>query len=140
MKNKKDNTNSNSNSNLNLNNNKEKIEKNLDTLKIKIINHVLKKNLSGKPYLDYVCEIKNVDKTHKLHKKLNNFYTFHKSLKEYFKDKINIPDHDNVFIEDNIKNGFLENKQDLLNNYIEGILKINEIKQSLIFQNFFEIK
>ena len=67
------------------------------------------------------------------------FYILHKSLIEFFKDKI-IPDKDNLFIEENVKNGSLENKKDLLNNYIEEISKIDEIKQSQIFQNFFEIK
>ena len=127
-------------SDLNFSNNKENIDKNIESIKIKIINNVLKKNASGKPYLDYVCEIKNQEKTNKLHRKLMNFYALHKSLIEFFKDKINIPDKDNLFIEDNIKNGSLENKMDLLNNYIEEILKINEIKESQIFQNFFEIK
>ena len=28
------------------------------------------KNLSGKPYLDYICEIKNKENTNKLHRKL----------------------------------------------------------------------
>ena len=96
--------------------------------------------MSGKPYLDYVCEIKNKDNTNKLHRKLMNFYVLHKSLKECFKDKIIIPDKDNLFIEENIKSGALENKQDLLNNYIEEIIKIDEIKRCQIFQNFFEIK
>ena len=132
------------NPNLNYNHNKENIinnisDTNLESLKIKIVNNVLKKSMSGKPYFDYICEIKNNDKTNKLHRKLMNFYVLHKSLIEYFKDKINIPDKDNLFIDENIKNASLENKQDLLNNYIEEILKINEIKQSQIFQNFFEI-
>ena len=121
----------------NVNNN---IENNFDSLQIKIINHELKKNMSGKPYLDYICEIKIREKTNKVHRKLKHFYVLHKSLREYFKEKINIPDNDNLFIEDNIKKNSLENKQDLLNNYIEEISKINEIKQSPIFQNFFEIK
>ena len=63
----------------------------------------------------------------------------HKSLTEFFKDKINIPDKDNIFKEENIKNSLMENKQELLNNYIEEISKINDIKKSIIFQNFFEI-
>ena len=133
------------NSNYNYNINKENIinnniENNFNSLNIKIINHVLKNNKSGKPYLDYICEIKNREKTNKLHRKLKHFYILHKSLIEYFKDKINIPDKDNLFIEDNIKNNSLENKQDLLNNYIEEITKINEIKQCQLFKNFFEIK
>ena len=109
------------------------------SIKIKIINHILKKNNSGKPYFDYICEIKSKEKSNKLHKKLINFYSFHKSLIEFFKDKIIIPDKDNLFKDENIKNSLLENKQELLNNYIEEISKINEIRKSLIFQNFFEI-
>ena len=116
-------------------NNKDSIE----SLKIKIINHVLKKNNSGIPYLDYICEIKNKEKTKKIHRKLKNFYTLHKSLTEFFKDKINIPDKDNFFTDENIKSFSLENKQDILNNYIEELSKINEIKKSKIFLNFFEI-
>ena len=119
-----------------INNNK---EINDSSIKIKIINHILKKNNSGKPYIDYICEIKHRDKTKKLHRKLKNFYSLHKSLIEYFKDKINIPDKDNIFKEENIKNSLLENKQELLNSYIDEISRINEIKKCLIFQNFFEL-
>jgi hypothetical protein len=111
----------------------------IDSLKIKIINHVLKKNNSGIPYLDYVCEIKNKEKTKKIHRKLKNFYSLHISLKEFFKDKINIPDKDNFFIEENIKSFSLENKQDILNSYIDELSKNDEIKKSNIFLNFFEI-
>ena len=111
----------------------------LESLNIKIINHVLKKNNSGIPYLDYICEIKNKEKTKKIHRKLKNFYKLHKSLKEFFKDKINIPDKDNFFKEENIKSFSLENKQDILNNYLDEISKNNEIKKSQIFLNFFEI-
>ena len=129
---------SNINKKLNYSNSKENKEKNL-SYKIKIINHTLKKNNSGKPYIDYICEVKFKEKTNKLHRKLINFYSLHKSLTEFFKDKINIPDKDNIFKEENIKNSLMENKQELLNNYIEEISKINDIKKSLIFQNFFEI-
>ena len=129
---------SNINKKLNYSNSKENREKNL-SYKIRIINHTLKKNNSGKPYIDYICEVKFKEKTNKLHRKLINFYSLHKSLTEFFKDKINIPDKDNIFKEENIKNSLMENKQELLNNYIEEISKINDIKKSLIFQNFFEI-
>ena len=109
------------------------------SFKIKIINHSLKKNNSGKPYIDYICEIKTKEKTYKIHRKLINFYSLHKSLTEFFRDKINIPDKDNIFKEENIKNSLMENKQELLNSYIDEISKINEIKKCLIFQNFFEL-
>ena len=128
-----------SNKKENMNNISNKNEINDSTIKIKIINHVLKKNNSGKPYLDYICEIKYKEKTKKLHRKLLNFFSLHKNLTEFFKDKINIPDKDNLFKEENIKNSLLENKQDLLNNYIEEISKIYEIRKSLIFHNFFEL-
>lgn len=68
-----------------------------------------------------------------------NFYSLHKSLIDFFKDKINIPDNNNLFKEENIKKSLHENKQELLNNYIEEISKINEVKKCPIFQNFFEI-
>ena len=129
---------SNINKKLNYSNSKENKEKNL-SYKIRIINHTLKKNNSGKPYIDYICEVKFKEKTNKLHRKLINFYSLHKSLTEFFKAKINIPDKDNIFKEENIKNSLMENKQELLNNYIEEISKINDIKKSIIFQNFFEI-
>jgi hypothetical protein len=121
---------------LNYSNNKEPSD---SSIKIKVINHILKKNNSGKPYIDYICEIKHKEKTKKLHRKFKNFYSLHKSLIEFFKDKINIPDKDNLFKEENIKNSLLENKQEFLNNYIEEISKIKEIKKCLIFQNFFEL-
>ena len=124
---------------LNYNNSNNKEMNDYSGIKIRVINHVLKRNNSGKPYLDYICEIKYKEITKKLHKKLMNFYSLHKSLIDFFKDKINIPDKDNLFKEENIKNSLFENKQDLLNNYLEEISKINEIKKSLIFQNFFEL-
>ena len=116
-------------------------EGNKKELKIKIINSVLKKDIMGKPYLDYICEIKNGNEIYKLNKKFGHFMMLHKALKSYFKDSLNIPNGGNLFINinDMKQNSFHENKLEQLDKYISDLLNIEEIKLSFAFRNFFEL-
>ena len=114
---------------------------NTKSLSIKISNTVLKKDITGKPFLDYICEIKNGNKSYTLNKKFGHFIMLHKSLKLLFKDLIQLPDGGNLFISitDMKQNTFHENKLTQLDRYINDLLAIDQVKNSEPFKDFFEL-
>ena len=111
------------------------------SLNIKVSNTVLKKDITGKPFLDYICEIKNGNKSYTLNKKFGHFIMLHKSLKLLFKDLIQLPDGGNLFISitDMKQNTFHENKLTQLDRYINDLLAIDQVKNSEPFKDFFEL-
>ena len=117
------------------------ISANNNILEIKISNSVLKKDITGKPYLDYICEIKNGNDSYSINKKFGHFIMLHKNLKNIFKETIKLPDGGNLFISinDMKQNTFHENKLSQLDKYINELMKIEQVKNSLIFRNFFEL-
>ena len=117
------------------------IVSNNGVLDIKITNSVLKKDITGKPFLDYICEIKNGNDSYSLNKKFGHFILLHKNLKNIFKDTIKLPDGGNLFISinDMKQNNFHENKLSQLDKYINELMKIEQVKNCLIFRNFFEL-
>ena len=114
------------------------IKKDLD---IKVINSVLKKDITGKPFLDYICEVKNGNQSYKLNKKFGHFMMLHKALKSIFKDNLKLPNGGNLFININEmkQNAFHENKLEQLDKYISDLLNVEGVKTSLPFRNFFEL-
>ena len=114
---------------------------NNNTLDIKISNSILKKDITGKPFLDYVCEIKNGNDTYSLNKKFGHFILLQKNLKSLFKDHVKLPDGGNLFISinDMKQNTFHENKLSQLDKYINELMKIEQVKISAPFRNFFEL-
>ena len=114
------------------------IKKDLD---IKVINSVLKKDITGKPFLDYVCEVKNGSQSYKLNKKFGHFMMLHKALKSIFKDNLKLPNGGSLFvnINDMKQNAFHENKLEQLDKYISDLLNLEGVKTSLPFRNFFEL-
>jgi hypothetical protein len=114
------------------------IKKDLD---IKVINSVLKKDITGKPFLDYICEVKNGSQSYKLNKKFGHFMMLHKALKSIFKDSLKLPNGGNLFININEmkQNAFHENKLEQLDKYISDLLNLEGVKTSLPFRNFFEL-
>ena len=110
-------------------------------LSIKISNTVLKKDITGKPFLDYVCEIKNGDKNYTLNKKFGHFILLYKSLKLLFKDTLIIPDSGNLFmsITEMKQNTFHENKLTQLDKYINDLLAIEQVRNCETFRDFFEL-
>ena len=131
----KDNINNNIYSNYNTTNNIK------NDIQIKITNSVLKKDITGKPFLDYLCEVKNGKENYSLNKKFGHFMMLHKSLKTTFKDNVKLPNGGNLFtnINEMRQNGFHENKLEQLDKYISELLNIEQIRNSLPFKNFFEL-
>ena len=121
---------------LNINNNSGN-----NSLEIKISNTVLKKDITGKPFLDYICEIKNGGDSYTLNKKFGHFIMLHKNLKNIFKDSVKLPDGGNLFVtlNDMKQNTFHENKLTQLDKYIGELMKIDQVKNSMYFKNFFEL-
>ena len=148
-KNKSQSKNMNLNSNfINNNNNTTNINTNATTnnninnfLDIKVSNSVLKKDITGKPFLDYICDVKNGNEIYSLNKKFGHFIMLHKALKSLFKDTIKLPDGGNLFmsINDMKQNSFHENKLSQLDKYINDLMKFEQIKMSVPFRNFFEL-
>ena len=148
-KNKSQSKNMNLNSNfINNNNNTTNINTNVTTnnninnfLDIKVSNSVLKKDITGKPFLDYICDVKNGNEIYSLNKKFGHFIMLHKALKSLFKDTIKLPDGGNLFmsINDMKQNSFHENKLSQLDKYINDLMKFEQIKMSVPFRNFFEL-
>ena len=124
---------SNKNNNSNSNSNK--------NIEIKISNSVLKKDITGKPFLDYICDVKNGSDAYTLNKKFGHFIILHKNLKNLFKDTIKLPDGGNLFISinDMKQNTFHENKLSQLDKYINDLLAIEAVRNSIHFRNFFEL-
>jgi len=122
--------------------NKDKSDNNIkkNDLEIKVINSLLKKDLHGKQYLEYVCEVKKGDKNYKINKKFGHFLMLHKALKSIFKDNL-ISNGGNLFININEmnQNSFHENKLEQLNKYVTDLINLEEVVNSLPFINFFEL-
>ena len=108
------------NENISLNNNSTSL------LDIKVSNSVLKKDITGKPFLDYICDVKNGKESYTLNKKFGHFIMMHMALKGIFKDKdsIKLPDGGNLFININgmKQNAFHENKISQLDKYISDLI------------------
>ena len=125
---------------------KSKIMKNDDEIKnqnlnIRVSNTILKKDITGKPFLDYICEINNGNEKYKLNKKFGHFIMLHKSLKSLFKDLVKLPDGGNLFtnISDIKQTSFHESKLEQLDKYVSELLQIDVVKKSTPFRIFFEL-
>ena len=115
---------------------------NKNDINIKVVNSVLKKDMHGKPFLDYICEIKKGDKVYKINKKFGHFIMLHKALKTIFKENLKLPNAGNLFININEmkQNNFHENKLEQLDKYISDLMNVNEVINSIPFKNFFELE
>ena len=109
-------------------------------VEIKITNSVLKKDLTGKPFLEYICNVKNGSDVYIINKKFGHFIMLHKALKNALKD-IKLPESGNLFtsINDMNQNSFHENKLSQLDKYINDLMKIGRVLSCASFRNFFEL-
>ena len=108
---------------------------------IKISNSVLKKDLTGKPFIEYICNVKNGSDTYSINKKFGHFLLLHKTLKNLLKDSVALPESGNLFINinDMKQNSFHENKLGQLDKYINELIKIEQVLNCLTFRSFFEL-
>ena len=125
------------NKNINSNNNN-KINYNPEKMKIKIIKGRIRKDKTGKPYLEYIINI-NYDnsKIWNINRRFNQFTNLNKALKVMSQDNFELPKSSNIF--SNITALFSglshENKIIQLEKYLKDLTETPEINNSkqLIF-------
>ena len=97
--------------------------------------------MHGKPFLEYVIEVKKGEKVFKINKKFGHFIMLHKALKTIFKENLKLPNGGNLFININEmkQNSFHENKLEQLDKYVADLINVEGVINSLPFINFFEL-
>ena len=131
---------SNNNRNYNLN----KINNNYfpEKLKIKIIKGRIRKDKSGKPYLEYIINI-NYDniKNWNINRRFNQFTNLYKTLRTLSKENFELPESSNIF--SNITAMFSglshENKIIQLEKYLKDLTELPEISNSKQLYFFLEL-
>ena len=138
----KENSNIKNNNNTKLNQSKLKTKQTENNfINISIIGNNIKKDETGKPFLEYLIEVKTNKKNYKISKKFLQFSLLNKTLKNLFKNIINLPDSGSLFLNINEMNGnsFHENKINQLDFYVKELCKIDVVVNSAPFKNFFEL-
>ena len=127
--------------NLLLNNSNPENNTNNNLLEIKVTSSVLKKDITGKPFIEYICNITNGSDIYSLNKKFGHFLLLHKTIKNLLKDSTKLPESGNLFISinDMKQNTFHENKLGQLDKYINDLIKIEQVVACGFFRNFFEL-
>ena len=112
-------------------------------LKIKIIKGRIRKDKTGKPYLEYIIEMNYSSQKWLINKKFNQFINFFKNLKA-LANQIGkqLPQSANIF--NNIGTVFSglshENKILHLEKFLKDISEAERFNSSQLYQNFFEIE
>ena len=149
----KNNANNNSNSNLNINSNNMRHNYNLSPisnitlnpkkLKLKIIKGRIRKDKSGKPYLEYKIDVNYSGQNWQINKRFNQFTNLYKGLKLLSeKTGIRLPDSANIF--SNIGTLFSglshENKIIMLEKFLKEISETEGVNNSKLFFQFIELE
>ena len=111
-------------------------------LKIKIIKGRIRKDKTGKPYLEYIIEINYLTKNWQINKRFNQFTNLYKNLKlSAAQGGPQLPQSANIF--SNIGTLFSglshENKIIQLEKFLKDISESDGINSSAAYKNFFEI-
>ena len=111
-------------------------------IKISIIGKNIKKDEKNKLFLEYLIEVKTEKKNYKISKKFLQFSLLNKTLKNLFKNLINLPETGSLFLNVNEmnENSFHNNKINQLNFYVNELCKIDAVVNSEPFKNFFELE
>ena len=111
-------------------------------IKISIIGKNIKKDEKNKLFLEYLIEVKTEKKNYKISKKFLQFSLLNKTLKNMFKNLINLPETGSLFLNVNEmnENSFHDNKINQLNFYVNELCKIDVVVNSEPFKNFFELE
>ena len=112
-------------------------------LKIKIIKGRIRKDKTGKPYLEYILEVNYLTKKWQINKRFNQFTNLYKNIKlNESMGGPDLPKSANIF--SNIGTLFSglshENKIIQLEKFLKDISEIDGINSSSAFKNFFEIE
>ena len=85
---------------------------------------------------------KKKKKNYKISKKFLQFSLLNKTLKNLFKNLINLPETGSLFLNVNEmnENSFHDNKINQLNFYVNELCKIDVVVNSEPFKNFFELE
>ena len=125
--------------------NKSRIEGSLfvfnpEKLKIKIIKGYLKNDELGKPYLEYILDIHYNTQNWRISKRFNQFAILYKTIKNYFKGNIKMPQSSNIFVNfgGSYNASFHENKIQKLEKFMKDLSEIKIVSNSKIFQKFLE--
>ena len=110
-------------------------------LKIKIVKGRIRKDKSGKPYLEYMIELNYLSKKWTINKRFSQFTNLYKNLKKMeIQESIAIPKSANIF--SNIGTVFSglshENKILNLEKFLKDISQYDEINSTSLYRNFFE--
>ena len=110
-------------------------------MKIKIVKGRIRKDKTGKPYLEYMIELIYLDKKWTINKRFSQFTSLYKNLKKMeIQEGIDIPKSANIF--SNIGTVFSglshENKILNLEKFLEDISMNEEINNTSLYNNFFE--
>ena len=109
--------------------------------KIKIVKGRIRKDKSGKPYLEYMIELIYLNKKWTINKRFSQFTNLYKNLKKMeIQEGISIPESANIF--SNIGTVFSglshENKIINLEKFLKDISMNDEINSTSLYRNFFE--
>ena len=112
-------------------------------MKIKIIKGRIRKDKTGKPYLEYIIEINYLNKKWQINKRFNQFTNLYKNIKlNVNQGGPKLPKSANIF--SNIGALFSglshENKIIQLERFLKDITEIVGINNSIAYKNFFEIE
>ena len=132
------------NNNKNINDNINNINNNYnpEKLKIKIIKGRIRKDKTGKPYLEYIINIDydNI-KNWNINRRFNQFTNLYKTLRTISKENFELPESSNIFR--NITSMFSglshENKIIQLEKYLKDLTEVPEISNSKQLYFFLEL-
>ena len=111
-------------------------------LKIKIIKGRIRKDKTGKPYLEYIIEMNYLTKSWQINKRFNQFTNLYKNLKlSAAKGGLQLPPSANIFSSiGTLFSGLShENKIVQLEKFLKDISESDGINSSAAYKNFFEI-
>ncbi len=113
---------------------------NPEKLKLKILKAKVKQDEIGKPYLDYIIDIKYNEQNWRINKKFNQFITLYKAIKNLFQNVIEMPESGNIFlnINDIAFNNFHESKIHQLEKFLNDLIEIEHVNTSKPFLKFLE--
>ena len=114
-----------------------------ERLKLKILKGKVKQDEIGKPYLNYIIDIQYNEQNWRINKKFNQFVTLYKSIKNLFKNIVELPQSGNIFLNINevgSSGSFHENKIQQLERFLNDLSEIEPINISKPFLKFLEFE